>query len=164
MGMISLYPNFVYLVFSAEALLHSIHGDLEFLEKIIVSSNLSFLTSFLSSLSSFSHTEQRNRSVLSQRILLDGSVHYEIEVFLSSMSSESHERKIQEESGSNAEPAQVFPPRVVCLFRQKTAIKNEVSQSKPGLSTDVLASKRKIQEESGSNAEPAQVFPPRVVR
>ncbi|WZZ90288.1 hypothetical protein YC2023_118867 [Brassica napus] len=49
-------------------------------------------------------------------------------------------RKIQEESGSNAEPAQVFPPRVVCQFRQKTAIKNEVSQSKPGLSTDVLAS------------------------
>ncbi|CAH8360372.1 unnamed protein product [Eruca vesicaria subsp. sativa] len=49
-------------------------------------------------------------------------------------------RKIQEESGSNAEPAQVFPPRVVRQFRQKTAIKNEVSQSKPGLSTDVLAS------------------------
>ncbi|KAF2535533.1 hypothetical protein F2Q68_00022136 [Brassica cretica] len=42
--------------------------------------------------------------------------------------------------GSNAEPAQVFPPRVVHQFRQKTAIKNEVSQSKPGLSTDVLAS------------------------
>lgn len=49
-------------------------------------------------------------------------------------------RKIQEESGSNAEPAQVFPPRVVRQFRQKIAIKNEVSQSKPGLSTDVLAS------------------------
>ncbi|CAF2064395.1 unnamed protein product [Brassica oleracea] len=49
-------------------------------------------------------------------------------------------RKIQEESGSNAEPAQVFPPRVVRQFRQKTTIKNEVSQSKPGLSTDVLAS------------------------
>ncbi|KAG2241185.1 hypothetical protein Bca52824_096831 [Brassica carinata] len=49
-------------------------------------------------------------------------------------------RKIQEESGSNAEPAQIFPPRVVRQFRQKTAIKNEVSQSKPGLSADVLAS------------------------
>ncbi|CDY69450.1 BnaCnng63550D [Brassica napus] len=49
-------------------------------------------------------------------------------------------KKIQEESGRNAEPEQVFPPRVVPQFRQKTAIKNEVSQSKPGLSTDVLAS------------------------
>ncbi|KAF2553307.1 hypothetical protein F2Q68_00034750 [Brassica cretica] len=49
-------------------------------------------------------------------------------------------QKIQEESGSNAEPSQVFPPRVVHQFTQKTAIKNEVSQSKPGLSTDVLAS------------------------
>ncbi|KAF8102057.1 hypothetical protein N665_0201s0346 [Sinapis alba] len=49
-------------------------------------------------------------------------------------------RKIQEESGSNAEPATVFPPRVIRQFRQKTSIKNEASQSKPGLSTDVLAS------------------------
>ncbi|CAN6878430.1 unnamed protein product, partial [Brassica oleracea] len=50
------------------------------------------------------------------------------------------ERLKKEESGRNAEPEQVFPPRVVPQFRQKTAIKNEVSQSKPGLSTDVLAS------------------------
>ncbi|KAF3516149.1 hypothetical protein DY000_02063733 [Brassica cretica] len=84
MGMTSLYPNFFYLVFSAEALLHSIHGDLVFLEKIIVSSNLSSLTSFSSSSSLFSHTEQRNRSVLPQGVSSDGSVHYEIEVFLSS--------------------------------------------------------------------------------
>ncbi|KAF3584394.1 hypothetical protein F2Q69_00026494 [Brassica cretica] len=116
MGMTSLYPNFVYLVFSAEALLHFIHGDLVFLEKIIVLSDLSSLTSFLSSSSSFLHTEQR------------------IEVFFSK------DFMIQEESGSNAEPEQVFPPRVVRQFRQKTTIKNEVSQSKPGLSTDVLAS------------------------
>ncbi|KAF3595937.1 hypothetical protein DY000_02022722 [Brassica cretica] len=81
MGMTSLYPNFVYLVFSAEALLHFIHGDLVFLEKIIVLSDLSSLTSFLSSSSAFLHTEQRNRSVLLQGLSSDGSVHYEIEVF-----------------------------------------------------------------------------------
>ncbi|KAF3592905.1 hypothetical protein DY000_02022715 [Brassica cretica] len=81
MGMTSLYPNFFYLVFSAESLLHSIPGDLVFLEKIIVSSDLSSLTSFLSSSSSFSHTEQRNRSVLPKGVSSDGSVHYEIEVF-----------------------------------------------------------------------------------
>ncbi|XP_010516258.1 PREDICTED: pre-rRNA-processing protein ESF2-like [Camelina sativa] len=49
-------------------------------------------------------------------------------------------RKIQEESGSNAEAAPVFPQRVIRQFRQKNSIKNETSQSKPGLSTDVLAS------------------------
>ncbi|CAN6971288.1 unnamed protein product [Brassica rapa subsp. trilocularis] len=79
--MTSLCPNFFYPVFSVEALLQSIHGDLVFLEKIIVSSDLSSLTSFLSSSFSFSHTEQRNRSVLPQGVSSDGSVHYEIEVF-----------------------------------------------------------------------------------
>ncbi|CAN8279617.1 unnamed protein product [Cochlearia groenlandica] len=49
-------------------------------------------------------------------------------------------QKIREESGSNAEAAPVFPPRKIREFRQKTSIKNEISQSKPGLSTDVLAS------------------------
>ncbi|CAH8268829.1 unnamed protein product [Arabidopsis lyrata] len=49
-------------------------------------------------------------------------------------------RKIQEESGSNAEAAPVFPPRVIRHFRQKKSIENETSQSKPGLSTDFLAS------------------------
>ncbi|XP_006291598.2 pre-rRNA-processing protein ESF2 [Capsella rubella] len=49
-------------------------------------------------------------------------------------------RKIQEESGSNAEAGPVFPQRVIRQFRQKKSIKNETSQSKPGLSTDVLAS------------------------
>uniref|UniRef100_A0A1J3JUR3 Pre-rRNA-processing protein ESF2 n=1 Tax=Noccaea caerulescens TaxID=107243 RepID=A0A1J3JUR3_NOCCA len=49
-------------------------------------------------------------------------------------------RKIQEESGSNAEAAPVFPPRKIRQFRQKKSITNETSQSKPGLSTDVLAS------------------------
>ncbi|CAD5325998.1 unnamed protein product [Arabidopsis thaliana] len=49
-------------------------------------------------------------------------------------------RKIQEESGSNAEAAPVFPPRAIFQFRQKKSIENETSQSKPGLSTDFLAS------------------------
>ncbi|KAG2325637.1 hypothetical protein Bca4012_040136 [Brassica carinata] len=49
-------------------------------------------------------------------------------------------RKIQEESDSNAEAAPVFPPRVIRQFRQKKPVNNETSQSKPGLSTDVLAS------------------------
>lgn len=49
-------------------------------------------------------------------------------------------RKIQEESGSNAEAAPVFPTRVIRQFRQKKSVNNEISESKPGLSTDVLAS------------------------
>ncbi|CAH2063964.1 unnamed protein product, partial [Thlaspi arvense] len=49
-------------------------------------------------------------------------------------------RKIQEESGSNAEAAPVYPPRVIRQFRQKKSITNETSQGKRGLSTDFLAS------------------------
>ncbi|KAL1191488.1 hypothetical protein V5N11_002313 [Cardamine amara subsp. amara] len=49
-------------------------------------------------------------------------------------------RKIQEESGGNIEAAPVFPPRVIRQFRQKKSVNNEISESKPGLSTDVLAS------------------------